>query len=170
LTSLREMTMAQTPNDINISGSVFAAFLVDQSIEEQDRASDESESRRIVSHIHPGSWSDVSRGALFEMEVERACSDPGQQAGHNNELAFPAEHYTDMDILHCAEFEDSQRRPCDVRDSTGQCADALNQTKEAEATSRDLLRKFTQRSTTTRSVPIPSRKQHLAYKRHLPTT
>ena len=130
-----------------------------------EKISDDS-LRKEIPLIFPGSWSDVSRGALFEMDVEKGCSDArGESANFTISMHERADQYNleiDVDV-----------GQCNLADAVEYRSENNHQTHtefaEGQERSRDTFRTLTQRQTSTRSIPIPNRKPHLKYSRHPPS-
>jgi hypothetical protein len=122
----------------------------------------------------PGSWSDVSSGALFEMDVDRALNvakhEESKQNGHAHIVIPDQLGEGNIQIPPNLEIEMGNIRSNDELDEYGQDGSAHG-TIPTSATSEDesnleAFRYFTQRRTSTLSIPIPNRKSHLIYRRH----
>lgn len=161
--------MAQISSEQLSPGAVFASLLDEPRLESLEFQFYETSNRRKSSLIFPGSWSDVSRGALFEMEVERvnnyscprARASKTPESMENHESRLDDSFYTNS-----TEIETCERTPRNqLPKEDGQRFPASEKGEEID-TIRHALRSFTQRPTSTRSIPIPNRKPHLTYKRH----
>jgi hypothetical protein len=102
-----------------------------------------------ISSYFPGSWSDVSSGALFEMDVETKLASHSTSHARKNfsdtsgegKLPFPQSKH-ELDFGKLANTADDDEPPLED------------------------FRYFTQRRTSTSSIPIPKRKPHMTYRMH----
>ncbi len=140
-----------------------------------EKESKDQDGVRKNSNDFPGSWSDVSRGALFEMEVERALpkgetrlggharNNISDQLGEGN-----SQIYSNLEVeMSMGNIQSNH----ELDDEYGFYGHAHNFSQMANAADNDEpnldgYRYFTQRRTSTRSIPIPNRKSHMTYRRH----
>jgi hypothetical protein len=125
-----------------------------------------------ISINFPGSWSDVSTGALFEMEIERALP-----KGEPRLAEYARKNIADQSgegncqLSSNMELESGNvQSNHELDDDYGYCGHASNSGQTANAADIDepeleAFRYFTQRRTSTRSIPIPNRKSHMIYRR-----
>ena len=148
-------------NSKQIHDTGFATILDERCTESQERKYDDLYRRLTSTLVFPGSWSDVSRGALFEMEIERVhhALSPQDQA---NKPPWTIEIDTELgiklqDIPKEAEFAKRETRSQVELENGGEIATESELGQHASIS-------LTQRPTSTRFIPIPNRKPHLIYK------
>jgi hypothetical protein len=107
----------------------------------------------------PGSWSDVSRGALFEMDIERASPKSVTRLGCPSVINIAEQFGEGCSQRPCSlQVETGNIRSNHELDKYGQAYHLGQTTNEVDNYERslDAPRNFTQRETLTCSIPIPN--------------
>ena len=121
---------------------------------------------RRLSVAFPGSWSDVSRGALFEMEVERALPESEIRHGEHARNGISDQQFSSYLEMETGNIPSNHELDDEYGYGHAQNFDQTTHAAEDEDPNLDSSRYFTQRRTSTRSIPIPNRKAHMTYRRH----